>query len=114
MNCFFGYILFENSVVIPQMELDLISDLECGVSQNDRTVFNTSLDGTKSLVRIKINKKGQDLIDALDLINIDTYSIFGEHDYPENEMASRLRTSETLAYSYFDTNRALYEIDPRA
>ncbi|MCK5603987.1 hypothetical protein KAR91_19020 [Candidatus Pacearchaeota archaeon] len=110
----FGYILFENSEAISDPVKDSIAALSCGDNNHcSKYAPQLSLDGTKMLVRISIDKKGEELTAALDLIDIDSYKPFGKLSYEKNEIKGRVKSSWYSASKYFQENIDLFEL-PRS
>lgn len=110
----FGYILFIKASGITQNIKNAIINISC-CQDNDQcteTAFRDSLLGDMSLVRIEINKQGADLLNTLNTIDVDSYTVYGNLSYYEGELMAQCKNSILLANEFFDANRVLFEVVP--
>jgi hypothetical protein len=98
-----GYILIEKSTGVDSVK-SIINNKATGEDQCCVINFVDSINGKKTLVRCGFNIDGQDLIDWLDALDIDSYSIFGDESYSKNELILRMKLSSILAYNYKRNN----------
>jgi hypothetical protein len=108
----FGYVLVNRVLGMTQAVKDEITAISCGVGdQCTKTAFNCTIINDRALIRIEMDKQGTDLINAFDTLGVDSYIIYGDTEYPENEIKQRFKTSVGLAYVYFSDNVLLFQVD---